>query len=318
MDHRSTGRGSRHPRVVLAGAIAVAAVGLVSAVGGSAAGGATGASSTTDMRRLPLGDGRVTLSGPRRGYVWSCQRPNPNAPGAQVDGPWIDKANGVFDATAKTTVDGSVAWPQARVRIRRTKDGVRVVANGLPTNRTTGVFPIGSGDDAFRYDRNPNTIRPQSVSWTLPRATRAGTASCVSLGAIGVALNGVAIYNALDGAGRDAVAHETLDACSGHPQRSGQYHYHWMPPCLWQRRPATRQSSQYGWALGGYPIYGPRGPGGKLYANADLDACHGLTSTVTLGGKRVRTYHYVATLEYPYTIGCFRGTPIGGANPGPP
>ena len=142
----------------------------------------------------------------------------------------------------------------------------------------------------------------------------------MSLGAIGVALNGVAIYNALDGAGRDAVAHEALDVCSGHPQRSGQYHYHWMPPCLWQRQSSTRQSSQYGWALDGYPIYGPRGPGGKLYANADLDACHGLTSTVTLGGKRVRTYHDVATLEYPYTIGCFRGAPIaagGGGGGGP-
>ena len=300
----------RNPRVVLAGAVALAAAGLLAIGAGSASSTAAGASSTPDLRRLPLGDGKVTLAGPRRGWVWSCIPPNPNAPGAQVDGPWIDKANDVFDATAKTTVDGSVAWPQAKVSIRRTKDGVKVVANGLPTNRPTGVFPIGSGDDAFRYDHNPNAIRAQSVRWTLPRGARASGASCVGLGAVGVALNGVAIYNALDGAGRDAVAHEALDVCSGHPQRSGEYHYHWMPPCIWQRQSATRQSSQYGWALDGYPIYGPRGPGGRLYTNADLDACHGLTSTVTLGGRRVRTYHYVATLEYPYTIGCFRGTPI--------
>ena len=79
----------------------------------------------------------------------------------------------------------------------------------------------------------------------------------------------------------------------------------------------VREQGAVGVALDGYPIYGPRGPGGRLYANADLDACHGLTSTVTLGGKRVRMYHYVATLEYPYSIGCFRGTPIRvtGANP---
>ena len=137
-------------RTVVAGAVAAVAAALIAVAGGPAAGSsATGASSAPDLRRLPLGDGKVTLTGPRRGYVWSCSRANPNAPGAQVDGPWIDKANGVFDATAKTTVDGSVEWPQARVSIKRTKDGgVRVVGNGLPTNRPTGVFPIGSADEA--------------------------------------------------------------------------------------------------------------------------------------------------------------------------
>jgi hypothetical protein len=29
-----------------------------------------------------------------------------------------------------------------------------------------------------------------------------------------------------------------------------------------------------------------------------------------VNGKRVRTYDYHATLEYPYTLGCFRGTPL--------
>jgi hypothetical protein len=43
--------------------------------------------------------------------------------------------------------------------------------------------------------------------------------------------------------------------------------------------------------------------------NADLDACHGTTSKVMWNGKKVRMYHYVATWEFPYTVGCFRGTP---------
>ena len=29
-----------------------------------------------------------------------------------------------------------------------------------------------------------------------------------------------------------------------------------------------------------------------------------------LDGEKVKTYHYEATLEYPYTLGCFRGTPV--------
>jgi len=69
--------GTGRPRVVLASAVALAAAAIIAAAGGSAAGGATSASSPTDLRRLPLGDGKVTLAGPRRGYVWSCQSPNP-------------------------------------------------------------------------------------------------------------------------------------------------------------------------------------------------------------------------------------------------
>ena len=48
---------------------------------------------------------------------------------------------------------------------------------------------------------------------------------------------------------------------------------------------------------------------GSELTNADLDACHGRTSPVTWNGRRVSIYHYVLTREYPYTVGCFKGTP---------
>jgi len=60
----------------------------------------------------------------------------------------------------------------------------------------------------------------------------------------------------------------------------------------------------------GYGIYAERDPRGDLLTNASLDACHGRTSTVTWNGKKKKLYHYDATLEYPYTVGCFHGTPI--------
>jgi hypothetical protein len=31
---------------------------------------------------------------------------------------------------------------------------------------------------------------------------------------------------------------------------------------------------------------------------------------VSWNGEQVSMYHYVATLEYPYTVGCYRGTPV--------
>jgi len=34
------------------------------------------------------------------------------------------------------------------------------------------------------------------------------------------------------------------------------------------------------------------------------------TSKVMWNGKETRIYHYDATLEYPYTVGCYHGTPI--------
>ena len=64
-----------------------------------------------------------------------------------------------------------------------------------------------------------------------------------------------------------------------------------------------------GWAYDGYPIVVERDAAGNLPNNGDLDECHGRTSPILDEGKVVTTYHYDATLEFPYTVGCFRGTP---------
>jgi hypothetical protein len=271
-------------------------------------------SATANPRRLPLGDGHVTTSGARRGYVFACQRSN-GPGGASADGPWIHGST--FDLYAKATVEGSVRWPNARFSIRRTGSKLVLSGNDLPTVGVTGTFPISSSSTAYRYDRNPNSIRAQSISYSLPAGPRvAAKASCVTGGQIGVATNGVAIFDGLDAGDRDAVAHEVQDRCGGHPQQQGAYHYHAIPACLTKGDSTRSHSRLVGYAFDGFPIYGSRGDGGRLLTNADLDACHGRVGNVTLGGKRVRTYHYVATLEYPYTIGCFRGTPVRTAPPG--
>ena len=270
----------------------------------------TTATSPTDPTRLPIGDGKVTLTGPKRGWVYACQPGNPNAGGAFKDGPWI-KGDGSFDLTAKVHVDGSVVWSAARFTAKWGTKTVTLSGNGLPLRTPTGTFPVSSADDAYQYDRNPNSIRPQTVGASLPVSPRAAAKpSCLPFGAIGYATNGVAIYNALDAQARDAVAHEVLDGCDGHPQMAGAYHYHLIPACLTKGESKTAHSRLVGYALDGYPIYGYRGDGGKQLTDALLDACHGHTGTVVLGGRRVRIYHYHATLEYPYTLGCFHGTPV--------
>lgn len=78
--------------------------------------------------------------------------------------------------------------------------------------------------------------------------------------------------------------------------------------------PATRQAAiraLVGYALDGFGIYGQHGEGGRTLTNGDLDACHGHTHTVIWDGEAREIYHYHLTDEYPYTLGCFRGTPSG-------
>lgn len=260
-----------------------------------------------DAHELPLGDGKISQAA-KSGYIYSCQqRFSANAPGAHHTGPWL--TGDTYDPDQKVTVDGAVEWP-SRIAVSL-EGGQRVVrANNLPAH-ATGDFPIARSDDAYRYDRNPNAIREQDILLSLPAVPQFATApNCVPMGMIGFALSGAAFYNALDALGRDAPAYEIQDRCSGHPERNGQYHYHDFSSCLDDRRDeGGGHSSLVGYALDGFGFYGPYGENGEKLSNADLDACHGHTHTITWNGERREIYHYHFTDEYPYSLGCFRGTP---------
>ena len=282
----------------------------LAACGGAAAattGSITPATTTSGapaLTALPLGDGKVSTS-PRAGYVYACQTTFGGG-GANGATPWITGSS--WDLTAKPVVAGSVTWPNARITISR-QDTSRVVsANNLPLH-PTGTFPIRVSDPAFKYDANPNAIAEQTILLTLP-ATPAAAASpsCVGQGMIGFTLSGAALYNALDAGGRDAAAHEIQDACGGHPQMAGQYHYHSFSNCFTDAAGAAGgHSDLLGYALDGYGVYGEHGEGGALLANADLDACHGHTHAIVWDGQSVVMYHYHMTREYPYSVGCYHG-----------
>jgi len=257
-----------------------------------------------DPRALPLGDGKVS-SEPRRGYVYACTS-RFRGGGAQHTGDWIHGS--VWDSTGKIHVQGEVRWPTATFVTTTERGERRVSGNGLPVTETTGIFPIRRHDPAFQIDRNPNSIESQHISFSLPiDPTPAEVSRCVPMGMIGVALNGVAIFNALDDAGRDAVAHEVQDHCSGHPQMMGAYHYHGPSSCI---PGATAKNVLIGYALDGFGIYSMYDDNGKEVTNSDLDECHGRVSRIKWDGKDVKMYHYVLTREYPYTVGCFRGNPV--------
>jgi len=255
---------------------------------------------------LPLGDGKLS-AGPLAGSLFSCQTSFGPAGGAFRDGPWIH-SDGTWDPTVKLHVQGSVTWPDAQYDVRLEGDSRVITTNGVPAQAATGVFPVAADDPAYQYDRNPNSIRPRLMTLVVPSLpSLSAPANCVNMGPIGVLTDGVVLFNALDAQGRDAAAHEVLDNCDGHPERSGQYHHHEVPSCLLAR--ATGASTLVGYALDGFGIYVERHPDGGLVTSAELDSCHGRTGPIVWDGATIELYHYVATADYPYTVGCYRGVP---------
>ena len=116
------------------------------------------------------------------------------------------------------------------------------------------------------------------------------------------------VYNAMDGKGNNAQAHEVLDGCEGHPNQSN-YHNHSGSKCAvktFDTKPNT--STLWGYADDGFGIYIVRNRSGNFLTNSKLDKCHGWTAKVKFNGKKQKIYHYVINDEYPYILGCFTGT----------
>ena len=253
------------------------------------------------LTKLPLGDGKRSTSA-QVGWMWSCALQTGGG-GAQVQGPWIHGTT--WDMTAKVAVSGSVSWPH---QMQVTLDGATrvITSNGLP-DHPSGVFPVETGDPAYQYDRNPNRIAAQSLSYRLPANPVAGTPQCAG-GTVGISLEGGMIFNSFDAQSKDAVANEVQDKCGGHPERTGRYQFHGLPLCFADT--TSGHSTLYGYSFDGFGIYGVRGVDGRTLANVDLDECHGHVHEITWDGVTKAMYHYHFTYAYPYTLGCYRGQPV--------
>jgi hypothetical protein len=252
---------------------------------------------------VPLGDYHYVTDAPKKGYVYLCNVHKDN-PGSMVDGPWMHGST--WNYLQKVSVNGAVEWPNAEFSDYISGLWHIFTGNGLPVGYPTGVFPVASTDDAAQYDKNPNTISAQTLSQKLPaNPTYSDTPYCMG-GEVGVMEDGVPLFNAFDAGLRDAPAHELQDSCDGHPQGSGEYHYHSLSNCFKDIMVTT----VLGYALDGFPITGPEVAPGKFLTTNDLDVCHGITSDVTINGKTVSTYHYVMTRDFPYSASCFRGKPV--------
>jgi hypothetical protein len=130
--------------------------------------------------------------------------------------------------------------------------------------------------------------------------------------ALGVAVNGVPIYDYTGGgemsqadlahhqAQRDTLQTEQLDVCGGHAGRGDDYHYHVKPACMIDQMANAGDAAIIGWAFDGFPIYGDNNPDGTAISEGDLDVCNGQIDD-TFG------YRYHTSPDAPYIVQCLMG-----------
>jgi hypothetical protein len=221
---------------------------------------------------------------------------------------WVSSTN-TISFSGKPIVDGSVAWSSS-THTETSGTTLKFGSNGLP-NHYTGTYPVSASSEAgqSRYHPNPSSIATSRIYMAIPTdPVMASTPTCVR-GVAGVLFTGAMLFDALDADGRDAVANELQDQCEGHPESNGAYHYHHVTNCFTDS--SSGHSVQVGWALDGYGIYGPKGESGTTITNSELDECHGHTHSVSQADGQTKTiYHYHGNLEFPYVVGCFRGSQV--------
>lgn len=189
-------------------------------------------------------------------------------------------------------------------------DFIIIKTNGVPDHKSPyhtssdSLYETYNGKTfgGMNFRKNPNRIIEQSYTFRIPanpiEATRHAS---TRLGAIGVALNGVPLFNQYAGPNNQELTFEiaSFDQYNGHPQRMGMYHYHVEPTYLTTVK--SSKSGLMGFLLDGFPVYGTQEEDGKTVMSSDLDTYHGHTHATVDYPKGI--YHYHFTAEAPYMNG---------------
>lgn len=324
------------------GFVAVAAVLAITAGAALAAGAIVGPSGKPVTTLITPATGTPTTR-PARNVVYSCVRAlnavQPHNYLAQPDRPWVypgstARASGTIRLGKRPFIQGNVHY-RSRFKVTVTRTKRQFKGNGLPAT-PTGIFPVtkATSPQAYQYyaadkfipppyhNAAEMGISPWKLAFSVPRDPKlAAKPHCIGPKlTTGVALVGATYHVELAPPNRrhltDPQAVFPFDHCFGHPFPT-QYHFHALSYTCMARlkrfrslNNPHRQSPLLGYAIDGFGIYGPRGAGGKWLYNKDLDQCHGLTSKVWFNGRYQRIYHYVINNQFPYSLGCFRGTPV--------
>mgnify|MGYP002633350337 CR=1 FL=1 len=223
------------------------------------------------------------------------------------------------DSTTVTPTTGAVSILstvqtkyKSMVTISTSGTSITLKSNGLPDHKTPywGVGNALYEDFPAGHAPNVNTsMTAQNYVMTIPTNPSVATShEATVLGAIGMALNGVAIYNDREGGNipLDAQTLTTLDYSGAHPAPGMVYHYHTTG-----RYVSENDSNLIGFLRDGFPIYGQKDADGTYPAN--LDAYGGHTGVTTDFSDGIYHYHasnvnYLNSGYYVLKAGSYYGT----------
>ena len=121
---------------------------------------------------------------------------------------------------------------------------------------------------------------------------------------IGIALNGVVIAGPYDSKNKIASYSRIVDLCSSHSDPHGMYHNHFTPLCMisdYGNKPALDILKQIGWSFDGHQI---KGLANRKTHLREIDQCN--------DHDYVGSYHYHATRNFPFFMGCYQAKPYSG------
>ncbi len=206
--------------------------------------------------------------------------------------------------TTTTTTTLPAVYGKFGNGVQVSMDGQTVVIRTTDVPDHTSPY-FGAGNSGYEAPQtgmvvNPNRIASQTIVFRVPVSPSAAAASDTPLGPMGVATNGVVLFNQY-AAGRMPLTNEifSFDRFNGHPSPSNQYHYHVEP--LWLT--AKGKAAFIGVLLDGFPVYGTQDENGSAPGN--LDGCNGHVGATSDFPQGI--YHYHIVSAPPYIAGCFHG-----------
>ena len=142
-------------------------------------------------------------------------------------------------------------YPMPELGVSCSGDTRTVTSNGIPH---------------YTYQSmTPNGLSAQNFTWEVPLnpAMADATSSIPCLGTVGYTINGIPVYGPNEGPFPDPygdpIANDVMDWCQGHTGGNADYHYHGILETCMAMEETEGPSPVLGFAMDGFPIYGPRG-----------------------------------------------------------
>jgi len=222
-----------------------------------------------------------------------------------------DPVAGEVDGGTATLSTAFEEFDKTNMQVYLDGNNVVIETNGKP-NHTTPYW--GEGNALYTapetgWQATPSLITGynKSVKLTVPaNPSKANSSTATSLGAIGLAISGSAIYNDQEGNGPLSGAAVSLDYTGAHigPQ---DYHYH-TEPHAWSKD----DDKLIGIMADGFFLYGRKCTSTSAYPT-DIDASGGHTSVTKHSTTALYHYHIKNELYinkyYLLFAGSYQGTP---------